>query len=204
MIAVRGRADLVEALARRRDVAWIEANAPIRSRMPLPETVTPGAGLGIESVAGSRLGPGPNIAKIGAPDVWAAGLHGQGVVIAGADTGYVGPSRAASALPRLGRHDGDHNYNWHDAIHDAAAAIRCGSNRRRPATTTATARTRWAPWSATTAPGNQIGVAPGANGSAAATWTEASERRRATRSASSSCSRRPTSRRQPGSARRRT
>ena len=52
MIAVRGRADLVEMLARRRDVARIEANAPIRSRLPLPETVTPGAGLGSEPGSG--------------------------------------------------------------------------------------------------------------------------------------------------------
>ena len=56
MIAVRGRADLVEWLARRRDVARIEANAPIRSRLPLPEKRAPG--LAPESVEALDAGPG--------------------------------------------------------------------------------------------------------------------------------------------------
>ena len=56
----------------------------------------------------------------------------------------------------------DHNYNWHDSIHTRRRRTRAASTRRRPATTTATARTRPARRSATTAAGNQIGVAPGA------------------------------------------
>ena len=48
----------------------------------------------------------------------------------------------------------DHNYNWFDPRRSAGP-------RRRPATTTATARTRWARWSATTATGQPDRRRPG-------------------------------------------
>jgi serine protease AprX len=64
--------------------------------MPLPE---------------QRTTPGPvaergavewGIEKINAPAVWAMGYTGQGITVAGADTGYEwGPSRHSTPLPRL-------------------------------------------------------------------------------------------------------
>lgn len=58
------------------------------------------------------------IAKIGASEVWAMGYTGQNVVIGGQDTGYDWDHPAIINTYR--GWDGstaDHNYNWHDAIH---------------------------------------------------------------------------------------
>ena len=59
------------------------------------------------------------IVKIGADSVWAMGYTGEGVVIGGQDTGYEWDHPALSKAYR--GNDGDtvdHNYNWHDAIHE--------------------------------------------------------------------------------------
>jgi subtilisin family serine protease len=57
--------------------------------------------------------------RIGADSVWALGYRGQGVVIAGEDTGYDWSHPAISGAYRGNQGDTvDHNYNWHDAIHE--------------------------------------------------------------------------------------
>ncbi len=59
------------------------------------------------------------IEKIGADQVWELGFTGQGVVIGGQDTGYEWNHPALKTSYR--GWDGtqaDHNYNWHDAIHE--------------------------------------------------------------------------------------
>jgi len=56
---------------------------------------------------------------INADDVWEMGYTGEGVVIGGQDTGYEWEHPALKAKYR--GWDGataDHNYNWHDAIHE--------------------------------------------------------------------------------------
>ena len=69
-----------------------------------------------ESLRGGE--PEWGIKMIQADSVWAMGIRGQGVVIAGQDTGYdwqVSPLRAKyrGTIDSL---SADHNYNWHDAI----------------------------------------------------------------------------------------
>ena len=124
------------------------------------------------------------------PDVWALGYTGQGVVVAGAGHRLpVGPPRAQAAISRLERRRADHNYNWHDAIHSGGGSLRArrlagalrrhrprhahdghdGGRRRRRQPDRRGARAR--------------------SGSAAATWTRATARRRPTPSASSGSSR---------------
>ena len=96
------------------------------------------------------------IANINADHVWSQfGVKGEGITVASIDTGVQFDHPALVNQYRGNNGDGtfDHNYNWFDPAGTCA--------RPRRATTTATARTRWAPWSATTAR-NQIGVAPGA------------------------------------------
>jgi serine protease AprX len=58
------------------------------------------------------------VAKINAPQVWQLGHTGQGVVVAGHDTGYEWNHPAIISQYR-GWNDNvaTHNYNWHDAIH---------------------------------------------------------------------------------------
>ncbi len=58
------------------------------------------------------------ILRVGADKVWAKGFEGQGVVVAGNDTGIKWDIPAIKDRYRGFSHDTvNHNYNWHDAIH---------------------------------------------------------------------------------------
>jgi uncharacterized repeat protein (TIGR01451 family) len=116
IIWARGSRQAIQALAERADVAHLYANPTVKLDVPATPAFSPGSGLAEESAA--PLGVEWNITKVNAPQVWAAGYTGQGVVIGGQDTGYQWDH------PALKNHyrgwDGtsaDHNYNWHDAIH---------------------------------------------------------------------------------------
>ncbi|MCB0523945.1 MAG: S8 family peptidase [Lewinellaceae bacterium] len=61
------------------------------------------------------------VARVHAPEVWAMGYAGQGITVGGADTGYDWEHPAIKGHYRgwdAGSQTADHNYNWHDAIHD--------------------------------------------------------------------------------------
>ncbi len=81
-----------------------------------------------------------NIDRINAPRVWSDfGDRGEGVVVGTIDSGaqFDHPELAASYRGRSPDGSVDHDYNWFDPRASAPA--------RRRATTTATARTSWAP-----------------------------------------------------------
>ena len=62
--------------------------------------------------------PEPGLTKVNADDAWALGFEGQGVVVAGADTGVRWTHTALKNQYRgWNGTTADHNYNWHDAIH---------------------------------------------------------------------------------------
>lgn len=68
------------------------------------------------------------ISKTKAPQVWALGYKGQGVVVAGQDTGYEWDHLALQDKYRGWNGTGaDHNYNWHDAIHSGSGGS-CGTD----------------------------------------------------------------------------
>lgn len=145
--------DLV-ALAQRDDVAKVETNPQIALRLPQQTSAFPIPDA-VEAI-------GWGVAKINAPQVWAVGFNGQGVVIAGEDTGYQWDHPALK--PHYRGWDGTnavHDYNWHDAIHVGDAANNCGVDMQAPCDDyghgTHTAGT-FAGGDA----GNPIGVAPGA------------------------------------------
>jgi subtilisin family serine protease len=156
-----GNRSLVEALARRPDVRKIESNNPI-----------PGAAHGVEppEVAdfqpSSIVSPGAvewGVQNVRAPELWALGDTGQGIVIGNADTGMKWDHPAIKAQYR-GFWNGstaDHNYSWHDAIHDSVgnpcgndSPVPCDDHGHGTHTTGTTVGDDLA--------GNQIGVAPGA------------------------------------------
>jgi serine protease AprX len=142
-------------LARQADVVRIESNPAIRMQLPRPDasTFVPNA---IESI-------GWGVTKIGAPSVWAAGFNGQGVVIAGEDTGYQWDHPALK--PHYRGWDGavaDHNHNWHDAIHDAAAGNVCNSDSPFPCDDNAHGTHTAGTFVGDDGGTNQTGVAPGA------------------------------------------
>lgn len=114
MIAIFGAdVGVVRALAQRDDVARIELNPRIQQQL-----------LQIEQDAPSQTDILWNLKIINADQVWALGITGKGVVVAGADTGV---EWQHSALLRQYRgFDGekaDHNYHWHDAVDGNAEPV---------------------------------------------------------------------------------
>ena len=120
MIWVRGGLDTVQAMAERADVAHVYANPEVRVDT-LP--VAPGEGLASPETVEW------NIALVNADDVWNAGVTGTGAVVAGQDTGYLW-DHAALVNQYRGGPGGNHNYNWHDAIHSGGGI--CGADSPEP------------------------------------------------------------------------
>ena len=158
MLEVEGDVALAAELAAREDVAILAPNreVPISRPPDTPETAAPFS-------VSRALSPEPNITKVGAPAVWSRGFTGQGIVVGMADTGI------AWEHPVLKSHyrgfNGaavSHDYNWHDAIHNALPGNVCGSDAPAPCDDqthgTATASLVVGDDGA----GNQIGMAPGA------------------------------------------
>ncbi|MDQ2971851.1 MAG: S8 family serine peptidase [Pseudomonadota bacterium] len=146
-------ADL-SALAQRRDVAKVATNPQIPMHLP-QQTAALQIPDAVEAI-------GWGVAKINAPLVWAAGFNGQGVVIAGEDTGYQWNH------PALINHyrgwDGaqaDHNYNWHDAIHTNGGANVCGVDSPAPCDDDGHGTHTAGTFVGGDGGSNQIGVAPG-------------------------------------------
>ncbi|MGA2242077.1 MAG: S8 family serine peptidase [Verrucomicrobiota bacterium] len=157
MICVRGDLSAIQSLAQRSDTARIVANAANRVPDLPPATAAPGIASSVEW----------NISKVHAPDVWALGYTGQGVVVAGQDTGYQWNH------PALINHyrgwDGtnaNHNYNWHDAIHGLnphnSGVNPCGYNLTAPCDDQSHGTHTMGTMVGDDGAGNQIGMAPGA------------------------------------------
>ena len=127
MILVKGGREVAEALASRQDVARIEGNPEIQNSLPQPA-----ASGGDSSRPQKPETIEPNIAYTHAPDVWALGFRGQGITVGGADTGQRWTHNALK--PHYRGWDGvaaDHNYHWHDAIHDSIGNP-CGNDSPFP------------------------------------------------------------------------
>jgi len=108
MLWVRGDRGLVQVLAARPDVAYVYANTAQQVALPAPQAAARATQAGVEW----------NIAQVNAPQVWAAGVTGQGAVIGGQDTGYQWDHEALKSQYRgWNGSTAAHAYNWHDAIH---------------------------------------------------------------------------------------
>lgn len=147
------RAELAE-FATRGDVARIDANPHLAQALPAGEAAT----QDVRATESIEYG----VAKINAPALWALGYTGQGVVVAGEDTGYRWDH--AALKPHYRGWDGSnavHDRNWHDAIHDSTDNP-CGNDAQAPCDDhghgTHTAGTLVGDDGGS----NRIGVAPGA------------------------------------------
>ncbi len=150
----------IELLAARDDVALVALDYPI-------ELVGPTAGDGLpDDDASTRGGPEQGLVTIGAPDVWAMGYTGQGIVVSNMDTGVHGSHEALASRwrglnalydghPEWAFYDpytGNHSFPFDSGSHGThTMGTVCGGS-----------------------PGNQIGVAPGAEWIAAAPIDRAS------------------------------
>jgi len=156
-ILVKGSRDLAEALASRQDVARIEGNPHIQNSLPNRAAF-------VDSSSRPQ-NPGTieqNIAYTHASDVWALGFIGQGITVGGADTGQRWTHNALK--PHYRGWDGiaaDHNYNWHDAIHDSVGNP-CGNDSPFPCDDFGHGTHTMGTTIGDDGMGNQIGMAPGA------------------------------------------
>ncbi len=117
VIAAEMSPEQLRALAKRRDVRYLADDRPIRNRLP-------GADAAKDACTGTNTTTW-GIQRVNADDVWALGFRGQGVVVAGQDTGYDFDHPALLAQYRGNGPTVEHAYNWHDAIR---TLIGTGSN----------------------------------------------------------------------------
>ncbi|MDB6147103.1 MAG: peptidase and in, kexin, sedolisin [Spartobacteria bacterium] len=152
MIWVKADANVASAIADRSDVLRIEGNPEIHNvSEPADQPLSTQSTAGIE----------PGISYTGAPEVWSLGYTGQGVVIAGADTGYRWDHAALKNQYR--GWDGttaNHNYNWHDSIHTGGGG--CGPDSLVPCDDTDHGTHTMGTAVGDDGVNNHIGMAPGA------------------------------------------
>src|SRR5450759_4264980 len=164
VVVLTGDRALVMALAARADVARIEGNPHIRNAMPRPVTSFGGAANTVEAEQSAMAEPAtaePGITYTRAPEVWAMGFTGQGIVIGGQDTGYQWDHPALK--PHYRGWDGStvsHDYNGHDSIHSGGGS--CGDDSPQPCDDYDHGTHTMGTAVGDDGAGNQIGMAPGA------------------------------------------
>ena len=99
--------------------------------------------------------------NVRAPEVWAQGFTGQGIVVGGADTGYRWDHNALKNKYRGWNGTTEsHDYNWHDSIHSGGGT--CGPNTLVPCDDQGHGTHTMGTIAGDDGAGNQVGVAPGA------------------------------------------
>lgn len=133
-------ADLVNALAGRSDVAYLRGDHQVPLHEPVVEA--------LNAVSPATIEWGVDL--IQAPDVWATGNTGQGIVVANVDTGVRWTHDAIDGQYRGS--DGNHDYDWWDP--DLVNAVPTDGNGHGTHT--------MGTMVGDDGGANQIGVAPGA------------------------------------------
>ena len=128
-LLVTGNAEMLRKVAADPQVSAVKANTLLHFKPPIIEFGAAQADLPVIRAAT----PGQNL--IGAPQLWALGIKGAGVVIAGEDTGYAWQHPALIASYRGWNGSvANHNYNWYDGIVDNSLGTggSCGINSVQP------------------------------------------------------------------------
>jgi subtilisin family serine protease len=142
---------------------WVKFSGPVESSAAEPAAERGTVEWGVE--------------KINAPAVWALGYTGQGITVGGADTGYDWVHPALQPHYRGWNNfagTAEHNYNWHDAIHDYSplnydtlgnpiGTNPCGFDAPAPCDDGSHGTHTMGTMTGDDGLGNQIGVAPGAS-----------------------------------------
>lgn len=106
MVAVKAKVSTIKLIALRDDVAAVYADAKVEFMKPVEEKASLTAGRGVE----------PGIAGTGAPDLWALGFLGQGVIVANIDTGVDGDHPALASRWRGLDPGVTHEEAWFDPV----------------------------------------------------------------------------------------
>jgi len=121
-LVVTGDRALLTELSARPEVARVVANPVVPADLPPPV---------LTALTACPATVEWNVQQVNADDVWALGYTGQGVVVAGQDTGYdwdhpalIGAYRGWNGVTVT------HDYNWHDAIHSGGGV--CGADSPAP------------------------------------------------------------------------
>ena len=138
-------------------MARVEGNPHIQNIIPEPVSA-------VETISQPKVPATiePGITYTHAPDVWALGFRGQGITVAGADTGQRWTHNALK--PHYRGWDGqnvNHDYNWHDSIHDGVGNP-CGNDSPEPCDDNGHGTHTIGTAVGDDGAGNQIGMAPGA------------------------------------------
>ncbi len=150
-LTLRASSELIAELAGRADVGRIESDAPLAG---IDDPITAEF-----SAASTNATVEWGISNIRAPQVWALGFKGQGIVVADQDTGFQWNHPAVLSQYRGWNGTmADHNYNWHDSIHSGGGT--CGSNAGAPCDDNGHGTHTLGTTIGDDAVNNQIGVAP--------------------------------------------
>jgi serine protease AprX len=143
-------------LASQPEVVRIESNPWVRITPETKESQT----LSLERVAAVES----SLSYVHAPEVWARGYTGEGMVIGGQDTGIQWDHPALKNQYRgWDGKSANHDYNWHDAIHsNNHGANRCGADAAAPCDDYDHGTHTMGTAVGDDGAGNQIGMAPGA------------------------------------------
>ena len=157
-IFIRADRATMMSLAARQDVTFIYGNPLIKMTQPIksPEVASENL-IRSNAIAAVEWG----VDKVRAPMVWAKGITGQGVTIAGEDTGYQWDHPAIKAKYRGWNGTSvNHSYNWHDAAKSGSSS--CAPNSPVPCDDNGHGTHTVGTMVGDGGSGNQIGVAPGA------------------------------------------
>jgi len=151
-ISARIPAERLAALAQQESTARIDPDTPVQLRATRPDLLEFRSAINAVEAG---------VSYINADDVWAlpGNPRGQGVVIAGQDTGYRWTHAALKSHYRgWNGLSADHDYNWHDAIHSGGGA--CGVNTTQPCDDYGHGTHTMGTMVGDDGGGNQVGVAP--------------------------------------------
>ncbi|MBY0275115.1 S8 family serine peptidase [Candidatus Binatia bacterium] len=152
--------DVLQRLAARDDVAEIESDLPVRIDLPGP--------VAAPAATQAPLPPGIEwgVVKINAPELWALGHRGGGVVYASADTGVQWDHPALKTHYRgwrAAKQKAKHAYSWWDAVHSDSSGNGtnpCGFDSPTPCDDNGHGTHVMGTGVGDDKLGNQIGVAP--------------------------------------------
>ncbi|HYE14800.1 MAG TPA: S8 family serine peptidase [Pyrinomonadaceae bacterium] len=120
-IYVKGDLAAIQAVASLPEVAAVYPSGTGALQLPPQEEAASSTeaegGAVVADSAFADPSPEPGLLRVRANEVWAMGIEGRGVVVAGADTGVFWEHSALKGKYR--GWDGaaaNHSYNWHDAI----------------------------------------------------------------------------------------